>query len=191
MEVYPASPIPSHSIVTEAIFRTALGKADSGREYRKSKSPYATYNVTLVYNNLLVSEIKTLWQFYILRRGAFGAFWFFGLELDEHINLYAGTGDGVEDTFDLPGKSTSEQKIYLNGILQSADYSILTGGGDGASDRVQFTNPLTAGYEISCDFAGYPRIPCRYKEDKMSRDWFEYLSYKTGIELLGLSFDTL
>jgi len=192
MEVYPADPVPALSVIIEAIFRTGIGKADSGREYRKSKSPYATYNVTLAYKILLASEIRTLWHFYLARRGAFEMFWFYGLELDEHINLYVGTGDGIESIFDLPGKNTSQQAIYLNGVLQSSGYSILEGGGDGSSDRVDFGSPpLTAGYEISCDFTGYLRIPCRYKEDKMSKERFAYALYKTGIELLGLSFDAL
>ena len=192
MEVYPATPAPSKGIITEAIFRTGLGKGDSGREYRKSKSPYATYNVTVAYNALLLANINILWKFYLNRKGAFEAFWFYGLEVDEHINLYVGTGDGSEDTFDLPGKNTSGQVIYANGVVvAAADYTVLAGGGDGSSDRVQFDSPPTAGYEISCDLTGYMRIPCRYKEDKMSRERFVRLLYKTGIDLLGLSFDAL
>jgi hypothetical protein len=191
MEVYPASPVPSYGIIIEAIYRTAIGKADSGKEYRKSKSPYATYNVTLPYNTLTVANVMILWNFYLNRRGAFDAFWFYDVSIAAHINLYVGTGDGSTAIFDLPGKSTSAQSIYKDGILQVSGYSILTGGGDGNSDRVDFTTPLTAGIEVSCNFTGYLRIPCRYKEDKMSRERFTALLDKTGIELLGLSFDQL
>jgi hypothetical protein len=96
-------------------------------------------------------------------------------------------GDGDEDTFDIPGKSTSSQSIYLDGALQGSGYTILTGGGVSSSDRVQFTSPPDIGVEISCSFTGLLRIRCRYAQDKLSREQFLEYMYKTGVELKGLT----
>jgi hypothetical protein len=108
--------------------------------------------------------------------------------------LYGGTGPNgklyniATTIFDLPGKSTSSHKIYYNGILQTltTDYVILTGGGDGDADRVEFTNPPAAGAVITAEFAGYLRIRARFDEDKLNRQMFYALLYTTGISLKGL-----
>jgi hypothetical protein len=101
--------------------------------------------------------------------------------------LYVGIGNGTTTIFDLPGKTTSAQSIYLDGALQGGGYSILVGGGTENADRVSFTSAPSANQIITVDFTGTLRLKCRFKEDSMSKTGFTKALYSTGIELVGLT----
>jgi len=190
MAVIPSDPAPSYSLEIEPEWRTLVSTFDSGKEQRRQKWTFAKYNVHLVYNVLSPqSEMQALWDFYMARKGSSEAFYFYTSDLDTGPwnGLYVGRGDGSTTVFDIPGKSTSSQKIYINGQEQGSGWEILSGGGDGNSDRVQFTAAPASGDLITCDFAGFMRIRCRFKEDRMSRERFCYACYHTGLELKGLA----
>jgi hypothetical protein len=159
---------------------------DSGKEQRRQKQLYAKYDVKLQYNVLTTVEIQVLWNFYTARQGTFEAFYFYTLEVADWDNLYVGVGDGTSVTFDLPGKSTSSVTVYVDGYTV-ATYTKLVGGGAESSDRITFVTAPSAGQIITCDLTGYLRIRCRFKEDYFSRNNFEYVLYKSGIELKGLT----
>jgi hypothetical protein len=136
---------------------------------------------------LSAAEFRNLYDFYMARRGAFESFYFYTIDADTFNEpLYVGMGDGMASTFDLPGKSTSAQSIYLDGVLQSSGFNILTGGGDGSSDRVHFTTAPAAGLVIVCTFSGFMRIRCRFQDDKLTKERFSVALYKTGLSLKGL-----
>ncbi len=193
--IYPASPLPIYPVVITPRWDTLTRPFDSGAEQRRQKSLFPVFDVSLRYAALSDSDIQTLFDFYMARKGAFESFYFFdprvstGLMSTSYDALYVDTGDGSTDVFDLPGKSTSGQAIYVDGTLQTVTthYTILTGGGDGGADRVDFVTAPTLGQSISCDFAGALRVHCRFAVDNLSFEWFKVALQNVGIQLKGLS----
>jgi len=182
-----------------AIFGAAgreCGLGDWRPSAPKSPGPYGKFDVAVSYKAISKVDCQTLYAFYMARRGAFQGFYIYDLSLLQslswaHTALYVGTADGSTTIFDLPGRSTSSQAIYVNGTAQSSgtDYSILTGGGSASADRVSFVAAPTSGDVISCDFTGFARLPVRFSQDRMPYELWEYQYYRTGsIKLTGLSF---
>jgi hypothetical protein len=106
-----------------------------------------------------------------------------------HVDQYIGTGDGTTEIFDIPGRSTSSQTIYVDSVEQTVttDYVILTGGGTSSSDRVDFVSPPALGAIITCDFSGYLRMRVKFAEDQMSYDLFVTTLYNVGLSMKGLA----
>lgn len=188
-EVFPDSPAPIFPVVIQPEWKTLIAGEDSGKEQRRQKWLYAKYNAKLLFSPLSKTEFQTLWDFYQARKGAAEAFYFYNIDTINLDGLYVGTGDDSTEVFDIPGKSTSSQSIYIDGVLQTltTDYVILTGGGDGNSDRVDFVSAPASGEVITCDFTGYLRLRCRFADDTMDREWFAAAVYKTGLDLKGLA----
>ncbi len=186
MSEYPTSPAPSYPVDIDAKWNTLISKFDSGTEQRRQKQIQPLFDVTLTYKLLEQDEMQLLWDFYQERRGSWESFYFYSLESDDWGELYVGVGDGSTVTFDLPGKTTSSQSIYIDGALQGAGYSIVTGGGAENSDRVTFSAAPAVNKIITCSFTGYLRIKCRFEQDKLTRSRFQTLLYTTGIKLIGL-----
>ena len=190
MAIFPDTITPIYPVIIEPEWDTIIHRFDGGGEQRRQKSLYPRFNVpNLKFKGLSGSEVQTLWDFYMARKGAFEAFYFFDPSINASIvtsydDLYVGTGDGTTDIFDLPGKSTSAQTVYVDG--EEGVYSILTGGGDGSADRVDFTTAPALGTSISCDFTGQLRIHCRFEHDKMSKEIFIRALHRVGVSLKGL-----
>jgi len=190
---FPEDPIPIYPLIVTPEWRTLISMAGTGKEQRRQKSMFAVYDVAVQYRALSAADCKTLWEFYMARNGAYEAFYIYDLALlagvpFNHDTLYCGTGDGETDIFDIPGRSTSSQTIYVNGAEQSdpTDYSILTGGGESSSDRVDFVTAPNEGDIITCDFTGYLRIRVRFMHDRLPRELFIRNLFQYGIELKGL-----
>jgi len=191
---FPASPVPKEPVLITPRFKTLISDFESGGEQRRQKWLYAKYDVQIAFPLLEMSDIQTLWDFYMARKGAYEAFWFFdprpGLGMTvAHDGLYVGTGDGATEVFDLPGKSTSSQTIYVDGVEQTVttDYVILTGGGDGSADRVDFVGIPNAGEIITCDFTGELRMRVRFAADGLNLELFTLMLQTVGIQLIGLA----
>jgi len=189
MATFPTDPAPIYPLVIEPEWKTLISNLDGGGEDRRQKWLYPKYNVRLKYSPLTKAEMQTLWNFYLARRGAYEAFYIYDLVSMDHDGQYCATADGSTDIFDLPGKATSSQTIYLDGIEQTVttDYSILTGGGESDSDRVDFVSAPAAGAIVTADFTGFLRMRVRFAQDKLSREMFSYLLFNHGLELKGLS----
>lgn len=196
MAIFPESLIPAHPFDIEPEWNTLVKDTDGGAEQRRQKSLYPRFNARFRLNALESADAQTMWDFYMARKGRFESFYFFdpvpnisGIGTTSYDDLYIGTGDGSTDIWDLPGKSTSSQVIYIDGATQtlSTDYAILTGGGDGSADRVDFVTAPALGEAISCDFTGKLRINCRFAQDRLSRSLFMTVLFTFGIELKGLA----
>jgi hypothetical protein len=173
MELYPIPPYPNEEdFEVTPRWMTVVSNFDALNEQRKQKALFAVYNVAFSYEHLTVSEEQTLWAFYMARKGSYEAFYIYDIYSWPHTGLFVGWGDASTFTFDLQGKTTSAQAIYLDGVLQSSGYTIVSGGGAEGSDRVTFDAAPAAGVLITCDFTGYLRARVRYKEDKLSRRSF-------------------
>lgn len=192
MATYPEEPAPTYPFIIEPEWSTTVTPFTSGKEERRVRRLFAAYNVTVTYGALTQAQAQTVWDFYMARRGSYEAFYVYdlailGLDSWSHDALYLGTGDGSTTTFDIPGRSTSSQKIYNAGTeVDSADYSILTGGGSSNSDRVTFDTAPDSGDILTCDFTGALRIRARFAEDKLPRELFTYKLYRYGVQLKGL-----
>lgn len=188
MAVFPSDTIiPNYDYEVVQEWKTVISTFDGANEQRKQKWTFPKYHVKLTFGPLSHADVATLWKFYQARKGAYEAFYFYTVESEAWEDLYVATGDGSTKIFDLPGKTTSSQVIYISGDQQDSGYTILVGGGDGSSDRIEFTTAPAEGDVISCDFTGYMRILCRFKQDNMSRTLFEYNLYRVGLELQGFS----
>lgn len=193
-EVFPEDILPVYPVVITPVWGTLVSDFDSGNEQRRQKLLYAKYDVQLQMRAVSAADLQTLWDFYQARKGAAGAFYFYdprpanGITVS-HTGLYVGTGDGSTEIFDIPGKSTSSQTIYVDGTEQTVttDYAILTGGGDGSADRVDFVVAPGNGQIITCDFTGTLRIRCRFAQDSLSFEWFMVLLTNIGLQLKGLA----
>lgn len=191
MAVYPESPRPVYPAVIEPEWGTLVSEFDSGAEARRSRWTFPKYNITLKYQALTAANQQILWTFYMARKGAYEAFWFYdpaaasGI-VTSHAGQYVGVGNASTQAFDLPGKSTSSRSVYLDGVVQSSGFSYGTGTGDGAADQVTFTSPPAAGVIITADFAGTLRMRCRFAADRLSRESFSRLLFNYGIQLKGL-----
>ena len=188
MEVFPAAPAPVYPMTITPVWNTLISTYDnvkSASEQRRQGALFPLYDATVFYDALEISEIGILWAFYMARRGALGAFLLYDLYVMAHAGQYVGVGDGVTDIFDIPGKSTSSRTLYINGVSESSGFAYLTGGGDGGSDRVDFTTAPALGSIITIDFTGYLRIKCRFEEDRLDRENFTTVLFKTGLKMKG------
>lgn len=193
MATFPESPIPIYPLIVEPEWKTLISGFDGGGEQRRQKQLFPTYNVSVQYDALSASDTQILWDFYMARKGAYEAFYVYDLALMAGIALnhdgqYVGTGDAATDIFDIPGRSTSSQSVYIDNVLQTitTDYSILTGGGESSSDRIDFVSPPAAGAVITVDFTGFLRIRARFAEDKLPRELFMTILFRYGVKLKGL-----
>lgn len=193
MATYPETPAPAYPLIVTPTWKTLISQVGTGKEQRRQKSLFPMYDVTVRYNVITAANAKTLWEFYQARKGAYEAFYIYDLALlasvsFNHDDEYVGTGDGSTEVFDIPGRSTSSQTIYMDGITQTltTDYVILTGGGESNSDRVDFVTAPSTGAIITCDFTGFLRMRVRFKHDQLSRELFTTNLFRYGVELKGL-----
>jgi uncharacterized protein (TIGR02217 family) len=194
MAVWPESnPKPQYPLRVTPVWQTQVVNLGTGNEQRRAAWLYPKFDVLVSYNAVTRTEVQTLYSFFLDRRGAYEAFHIYDLSLLSSISfaqdtpLYCGTGNDSTTTFDLPGRSTSSVKIYLDGQEQVANYSILSGGGDSDADRVQFVTAPTTGQIVTTTFTGYLRMRVRFAEDYLSRDLFELRLFSFGsIPLKGL-----
>jgi hypothetical protein len=188
MATFPETPAPVNMTVSP-VFRTVIANLGSGDEERKIRQQFAKFDVTLEYLKMSDADMETLWQFYIARKGAGNSFYAYDQYVSmAHESIYLGTGDAVEDIFDLSGRTTSGLTIYFDNIPQGSGWSKLTGGGKSESDRIDFDTAPSAGVIISADFTGYLRIKCRFLNDNMDRLTFHRVVHGIGLQLKGLRF---
>lgn len=193
MATFPESnPTPLYPLIIESEFNTLISDKDSGGEQRRQKLMYPKYNVIVEYNPLPISDAKTIWGFYMARKGASEAFYIYDFSSlpatsFNHSKEYCGTGDGTTTIFDIPGKSTSSRTVYVDNVDYTSSVSFLTGGGTSNSDRIQFSSAPVAGGIITIDFTGFLRMRVRFLEDKMTREAFNYKLFQYGLKLKGLS----
>lgn len=194
MAIFPETIYPKLPLIIEPEWNTLVHTTDAGAEQRRQKALYPKFNVRFQLFGKEITDAQTVYDFFMARKGSFESFYFFDPSPDAGIvtsydNLYIGAGDASTEVFNLPGKSTSNQVIYIDGAEQTltTDYVILTGGGDGSADRVDFVTPPADSETIACDFTGKLRINCRFAQDKMPKILFMTVLFNYGIELKGLA----
>ncbi len=195
MAAWPETIVPNYSLILTPKWQTLKTPLGERNEQRTAKQTYPQFDVTVAFNTFPShSDVMTIWDFFIARKGSYEGFDIYdprlhGAVYPAHLGLLVGVGDGSTDIFDIPGRSTSSQSIYLDGVSQGSGWSILTGGGRSSSDRVDFTTAPTTGEIITTDFTGIMRIRVRFASDLLSFELFEANLWRTGaIQLYGLKF---
>ena len=161
---------------------------DLGAEQRKQKWLYPRRNLKLTYAYLTFTEVSTLWDFYLARKGSYEAFNFFFPFSETYVGEYVGTGDGSTVIFNLPAKTSTHYKVYIDSVAQteSTNYTFGSGAGADGEDKVKFTAAPTDGARITYDFTGYLKVRCRFEDDKMDMETFYARLTGTGLKLKGL-----
>lgn len=187
MATYPTDPAPQYPLVVTPRYRTLIAPLDGGSEQRRSKFAYPKYDVLVTYSLLEAVDISTLWDFFVARRGAYGAFYIIDYVLKAYTDLYVGLGDGSTTIYDLPGAKTSARTVYINGVDPVGE-SFLSGGGEGGADRVQFASAPADGDVLTVDFTGYLRCHVRFELDTMDRELFSANFLRMGgVQLIGVA----
>ena len=143
MANYPETPVPQYPYENMELWRNMVSQFDDGREQRRRKGTFPTYDVTLTYNGLTRTDIDMLWNFYQDREGTFREFYFFTPFDESHKGLFVAVADGVKDTYDLPGIVAGATTVYVDGLPTAV--TLLTGGGDEGADRCWFGQVLASG----------------------------------------------
>jgi len=195
MAIFPDySSIPwSTPVEIDIVFKTLIASFDEiGKENRKQKWLYPKRNITLVYKNISLSNMETLWQFYLARAGSYEAFNFFlptpNYGSESYIKEYVGTGDGSTKTFNLPSKNATGRTLYEDNTAyaEGAFWTFTDSGGADGADRCIFATAPPNGARISFSFTGRLKVHCRFSDDYLSMSRMHSSLISTGIILKGL-----
>lgn len=197
MATFPeSSPSPNYPLNLRMRFATnkvGLG-GDNIVSQRRSSVVFPVYDVSVPYASITAVEAQTIWNFFKARAGGQEAFYIYDLSLlalvaPAHVGEFCGLGDGATVTFDIPGRSTSSQTIYMAGVAQTptTEYTISYGTGDSGADQAVFVTPPAAGNTITADFTGFLRCRVIFKNDVLDRELFlrDLMRYRS-IELEGV-----
>lgn len=192
-ESNPSPHYPLNLKVRYATHKVGLG-GDNIVSQRRSAVVFPVYDVAVPYNSITAVEAQTLWNFFKARHGSSEAFYTYDLSLlanvaPAHEGEFVGVGNGSEDTFDIPGRSTSSQTVYVSGVAQTptTDYTISYGTGDSSADQIVFVSAPAAGAVVKVDFTGYLRCRVCFANDVLDREAFvrDLMRYRR-IELEGV-----
>jgi hypothetical protein len=180
--------------IVEAIgFKTLASKFDDlGKEQRHQKWLYPRRTVELHYKHITKAKAKTIWDFYIARKGSYEAFNFFFPATNTYTAEYVGTGDGATLTFNLPSNQALSYTLYVDGVTQTAGgthYTFTSAGGTDGKDKAVFVAAPADGARITWTFTGYLVVVCRFKEDGMGFETLYNRLVTFGLKLNGLLND--
>ena len=167
----------------EQEFRTIVTPFRSGTEQRASLDRFPKRTARLLYEDLTSSEIDTLYNFYRARRGKWESFYYFDILSHSYTDEYVARGDGADLTFEMPSVSTvgGSLQVYVDSVLTAV--TLNAGTGPNGEDQIVFTGAPASGALITANLTGKLKIKCRFLEDKMSRDRFTTVLFKSGLDL--------
>jgi len=174
-------------------FKTLISQFDDlGETQRKQKWLYPKRHPRVVYKGITKANGLILWQFYLDRKGAYGAFNFFVGSATYASNTYegeyVGTGDDSTTVFNLPAKNSSDYTVYIDGVEKSGggvDYTFGEGTGADGADKITFVAAPAAGDRITYDFTGTLKIRCTFAEDNLDFETFYDRLVNMGLQLEG------
>jgi hypothetical protein len=174
-------------------FKTLVSQFDDlGEKKRKQKWLYPKRHPTIIYKGITKANGRTLWQFYLSRKGSYEAFNYFvgtnSYASNTYEGEYVGTGDGSTTVFNLPAKNSSSYKVYKDGVEQTGggvDYTFAAGTGADGADKITFTAAPASGTRITYDFTGTLKIRCTFAEDMLDFETFYDRLVNMGIQLEG------
>lgn len=162
------------------------------------------YAGALKYENYLDSDVQTLWDFYVARAGAFGAFTFtdFGGIDNSPVGikwpkLYVATTNGSATAFDLPMKNSSGYTVGPVGadpgyglfragtrLVSGTNYTFSAGTGVDGCDKVTGLVAGAAGDILEWRATGRASFTVRFVRDDLTFDGFVAAMVNTGLEVV-------
>lgn len=168
---------------------------DVGVVQKRSSIVFPIFDVIVTYTHLTLENAQTIVKFFNARRGGYEPFYIYDMasaigDTLDWESLYCGIGNGSITTFDIPGRSTSDQTVYVSGVQQTlvTDYTISSGTGTSGADQIVFEagSIPEAGQNVSVDFTGHLRCRVCFDSDEMSRETFIMRFTRYGqIKLIG------
>jgi len=179
---------PANPLAESIEFRTLASEYESGLEVTKQKRLFARRHFDLKYQTITLAEAKTLWQFYLSRKGKHLPFNLFLPFANDYTGEYVGTGNATTVIYNLPCKTSSARAIYVANQLQTSgtDYTFSAATGEDGADKITFAVAPTLGQYITCDFTGRLKIRGKFAEDQMTFETFYNRLANTGLKIKGL-----
>jgi uncharacterized protein (TIGR02217 family) len=189
----PALPTLGWSAIYSPVFATGAAAHVSGREVRRAKMVAPRWRVELNYDVLRItppdSELQQIIGFFEQCLGENASFYFEPPALSPVAAQALGTGDGATTTFPFavtlggyalpPANVGTVSAVYLNGVTQSAGYTI---DATVLAPSVTFAVAPPAGVAVTADFHWY--WLCRFDDD--SEDAEEFMAKLYALRSLRL-----
>lgn len=177
MPVYPdvitevRSRIPLQMVLET---RTLTSRFETeAQEKRRQKWTVPRRRVSLIYEFMTPIEIRTLWQFWLDRKGAFEAFTFFFPNTDNYIRQFVGVAEGGETHLRLPSRKAdlttvpATFSLWRNGALLTnlTEYLVQPEGGPDGEDYAALYITVEAGDRFEWTFIGELAMQMRFESN--------------------------
>lgn len=159
-----------------------------GQERRKACQLFVKRNFSIRCEQVSLAQARTLYDFYLARKGSFEAFnYFHPLTHTYATQEYVGTGDAATEVFNLPAKSSSVYAVFVDGVEQTdtVNYTIETGAGADGADKLTFTVAPALGSRITYTFTGRLKIRGSFAEDNLTFETFLSRLVTVGLMVKG------
>jgi hypothetical protein len=170
-------------------YRTLTSEYESGAAVSKQKWLFPKRTLPLKYKSITTAKARTLWQFFISRKGKHLPFNVFLPWASEYLGEYIGTTNGTTTIYNLPSKTASGLTVYRAGAALTGggvDYTFTATGGEDGADKLTLTAAGAAGQYLTCDFTGLLKVRCKFAEDIMSFETFYNRLVTSTLTLKGL-----
>jgi len=186
METFPTGVLISYPMPKKSAFKTLVTDLEGGKEQRHRKWVFPKRAYPLTFKAIEPGSMKDVWKFFHERAGAHEGFWFIDPDPDYWYGEYLGQGDGSQTYFDLACVAANQTvfavSVYVDGV--SSNFSFVSGGGEGGSDRVHMGIAPNEGAIVTGDFYGQLRLRARFQDAEMSKELYDYLIYNAGITII-------
>lgn len=137
---------PENPIVETIRFSTLTSDFENDSESSKQKSLFPKRDFPLKYSIITKDNARTVWQFFIDRKGRHEPFNLFLPFSDTYVGEYVGTTDGFQKIWNLPSKLAASYTLKLAGatLTENTHYIFTTIGGADGADKVELIGKITA-----------------------------------------------
>ena len=179
---------PINPLAESIEYRTLAAEYENGDPVTKQKWLFPRRSFSFRYEYISLAEARTLWQFFMGRRGRHLPFNVFSPFPNDYVGEYVGTGDGATTIFNLPSKLASGYTVYVAGAAKTGggvDYTFAATAGEDGADKITFAIAPLAGQYITIDFTGILKVRGKFGEDTMSFETFYNRLVSTGLTFKG------
>jgi hypothetical protein len=183
---------PDYTYTESVGFDVDIATFESGGEQRRRRSSLPLRVFNLSYKLLDQDEIDEIWDFYIARYGAWDLFMYRNYPNSLFDKGVVGTAQvGGQDVFNLahfviePGvivhtpDDVVSPQFYVDEVLTSISWNIDYDYTNGCT--VTFESAVAAGSVVTAKYDFYNKV--RFAEDKLSRELFAAMLYRSGVRL--------
>ena len=180
---------PGNPLAETIEFRTLVSEYESGQEVTKQKRLFPRRAFSLKYQFIEIAEARTLWLFFLGRKGKHLPFNLFLPFANTYTGEYIATTDGDATFYNLPSKSALDVVVYRSGAVLTGggvDYTFTAEAGEDGADRIVLTAADPAGQYLTMDFTGRLKVRAKFAEDQMTFETFYNRLVTTGLKIAGL-----